>query len=76
MARETPFLKLKLYDAVEDSMLPNKDVVTGVFGYEHSNMSKIDTAVQKLDEKQKEVITNQQIDSIFDEPIDVLVGKV
>lgn len=66
MARETPFLKLKLYDAVEDSMLPNKDVVTGVFGYEHSNMTKIDDSIKTLYEKQKDVITNAQIDSAFD----------
>lgn len=65
MAKTTDFLQLKLYDAVEDASIPNKQVVTDIFGYTGSNMQKIDNAIKNIDTNIKEVITNSQIDQLF-----------
>lgn len=67
MARSTNFLKLNIYDIIEDANLPNKDVVTGVFGYNNSNMVKIDTAVKNLNDNMHNLtaITSTQIDALF-----------
>lgn len=57
MAQETSYANLELFDPVEDTSVPQKDVFNSQFGYSDSNMIKIDTLLKQDNDKLNDVIT-------------------